>query len=101
MKAFTRWSKIVANRRNGNVCSWEAHVNVGLKKHDPVNEKEIGPSDIILLQDPNNIYPEKKEKEKHPVQVSVASKSHKPKNAQSIPKVKVSKELPSAFDYYK
>lgn len=57
LKTFTEHSKIVANRRSGNVFSWDAVEKMNIQENywfDLLTEEPFIRGDLIILQDPKN-----------------------------------------------
>ena len=56
LKSFTDYTHIVANRKSGNVYSYDAHLTVNQPTSaewvDPVNGERMQRSDLVVLQDP-------------------------------------------------
>lgn len=56
-KTFTKYSHIVANKKTGNVYSWEAIEQLNIKAKfwkDLVNDEPFVRADLITIQDPTN-----------------------------------------------
>ncbi|KAF7989070.1 hypothetical protein HCN44_007380 [Aphidius gifuensis] len=56
-KTFTKYSHIVANKKTGNVYSWEAVEQLNIKAKfwkDLVNDEQFVRADLVTIQDPTN-----------------------------------------------